>query len=108
MKLLIAFLLIFLTQFADAFALVNFKTSKESGLPAILKAKIITGDQIKGDLNANGNVEISKDSNIIYADEVSYNKNTKIIKANGNVKIKNLEIGYVLSPTLHCLLILLL
>ncbi len=101
MKLLIAFLLIFLTQYAEAFALVNFKTTKESGLPAVLKAKIVSGDQIKGEINANGNVEISKDSNIIYADEVSYNKNTKIIKANGNVKIKNLEIGYVLSPKIE-------
>jgi LPS-assembly protein len=101
MKLLIAFLLIFLTQYAEAFALVNFKTTKESGLPAVLKAKIVTGDQIKGEINANGNVEISKDSNIIYADEASYNKNTKIIKAFGNVKIKNLEIGYVLSPKIE-------
>jgi LPS-assembly protein len=101
MKLLIAFLLIFLTQYAEAFALVNFKTTKESGLPAVLKAKIVSGDQIKGEINANGNVEISKDSNIIYADEASYNKNTKIIKANGNVKIKNLEIGYVLSPKIE-------
>ncbi len=101
MKLLIAFLLIFLTQYAEAFALVNFKTTKESGLPAVLKAKIVSGDQIKGEINANGNVEISKDSNIIYADEASYNKNTKIIKAFGNVKIKNLEIGYVLSPKIE-------
>jgi LPS-assembly protein len=101
MKLLIAFLLIFLTQYVDAFALVNFKTTKESGLPAVLKAKIVSGDQIKGEINANGNVEISKDSNIIYADEASYNKNTKIIKAFGNVKIKNLEIGYVLSPKIE-------
>ena len=98
MKLLFAVLLIFLTQYAEAFALVNFKTTKQSNLPAILKAKIVSGDQINGDIKANGNVEISKDSNVIYADEVNYNKNTKIIKAFGNVKIKNLEIGYVLSP----------
>lgn len=98
MKLLFAILLIFLTQYADAFALVNFKNTKQSNLPAILKAKIVSGDQINGDINAKGNVEITKDFNVIYADEVNYNKNTKIIKAFGNVKIKNLEIGYVLSP----------
>ena len=50
MKLLIAFLLIFLTQYVEAFALVNFKTTKESGLPAVLKAKIVTGDQINGEI----------------------------------------------------------
>lgn len=101
MKLIFAFLLIFLTQHANAFALVNFKTTKQSNLPAILKAKIVSGDQINGDINAKGNVEISKDYNVIYADEVNYNKNTKIIKAFGNVKIKNLEIGYVLSPKIE-------
>ena len=101
MKLLFAVLLIFLTQYAEAFALVNFKTTKQSNLPAVLKAKIVSGDQINGDINAKGNVEITKDSNVIYADEISYNKNTKIIKAFGNVKIKNLEIGYVLSPRIE-------
>jgi LPS-assembly protein len=101
MKLLFAVLLIFLTQYAEAFALINFKATKQSNLPAILKAKIVSGDQINGDINAKGNVEITKDSNVIYADEVNYNKNTKIIKAFGNVKIKNLEIGYVLSPRIE-------
>jgi LPS-assembly protein len=101
MKLLFAVLLIFLTQYAEAFALVNFKATKQSNLPAVLKAKIVSGDQINGDINAKGNVEITKDSNVIYADEISYNKNTKIIKAFGNVKIKNLEIGYVLSPRIE-------
>ena len=101
MKLLFAVLLIFLTQYAEALALVNFKATKQSNLPAILKAKIVSGDQINGDINAKGNVEISKDFNVIYADEVNYNKNTKIIKAFGNVKIKNLEIGYVLAPRIE-------
>jgi LPS-assembly protein len=101
MKLLFAVLLIFLTQFAEAFALVNFKSTKQSNLPAVLKAKMVSGDQINGDINAKGNVEISKDSNVIYANEVNYNKNTKIIKAFGDVKIKNLEIGYVLSPRIE-------
>jgi len=101
MKFLFAVLLIFLTQYAEAFALVNFKTTKQSNLPAVLKAKIVSGDQINGDINAKGNVEITKDFNVIYADEVNYNKNTKIIKAFGNVKIKNLEVGYVLSPRIE-------
>ena len=100
MNFLFAVLLIFLTQYANAFALVNFKTPK-SQLPAVLKANIVSGDQITGDINAKGNVEISKESNVIYADEVTYNKNTKIIKAFGDVKIKNLEIGYVLSPRIE-------
>ena len=101
MKILFAFLLIFFAQYTEAFALINPKTVKKSNLPAILKAKIVSGDQINGDINAKGNVEISKDSNVIYADEVNYNKNTKIIKAFGNVKIKNLEIGYVLAPNIE-------
>ena len=100
MNFLFAVLLIFLTQYANAFALVNFKTPK-SQLPAVLKANIVSGDQITGDINAKGNVEISKESNVIYADEVTYNKNTKIIKAFGDVKIKNLEIGYVLTPRIE-------
>ena len=100
MNFLFAVLLIFLTQYANAFALVNFKTTK-SQLPAVLKANIVSGDQITGDINAKGNVEISKESNVIFADEVTYNKNTKIIKAFGDVKIKNLEIGYVLSPRIE-------
>ncbi len=100
MNFLFAVLLIFLTQYANAFALVNFKTTK-SQLPAVLKANIVSGDQVTGDINAKGNVEISKESNIIYANEVTYNKNTKIIKAFGDVKIKNLEIGYVLTPRIE-------
>ena len=81
-----------------ALAVVDFKV-KKSDMPAVLKAKKISGDQVSGDLIASGSVEIAKDSSTIYADEVKYNKNTKTIEGFGNeVIIKNLEVGKVLAP----------
>lgn len=92
----IATLLCFVNS--SAFALVDFKV-KKLDMPAVLKAKKISGNQIKGDLIASGNVEISKDFSTIFADEVRYNQNTKTIEGFGNeVIIKNLEVGKVLTP----------
>jgi len=81
----------------DAQALVNAKV-KKTDLPAVLKADIVSGDQIKGEIKASGNVEISKDSSVIYANQVVYNRNSKIIAGEGNVRIKNLEVGTVFTP----------
>ena len=70
----------------------------KSQLPAILKANIVSADQINQTINASGNVEISKESSVIYANEVSYDKKNKIISGSGNIIAKNLEIGRIIAP----------
>ncbi|OFW95455.1 MAG: hypothetical protein A2887_00890 [Alphaproteobacteria bacterium RIFCSPLOWO2_01_FULL_40_26] len=84
-------ILIFISS--NSFALPSFKNVKQSDMPAVLKADEIDGDRLTNTLTAKGNVEVSKGESIIYADEMIYNKDGKIIRAIGNVKIKNLEIG---------------
>jgi LPS-assembly protein len=83
----------FLTN--NAWAFPNFKASKDSKLPAVLKADTVDGDQINKTLVANGNVELSKGSSVVYADQMTYDKNGGLVRAIGHVKIKNIEVGNV-------------
>ncbi|MBP7710226.1 MAG: LPS-assembly protein LptD [Rickettsiales bacterium] len=79
----------------NSLALPNFKKNQKETLPAILKADEVDGDQATNTLNATGNVEVSKGPSVIYADKMIYEKNGGIIRAIGNVKIRDLEIGNV-------------
>lgn len=78
----------------NAFAIPSFKTP-DNNLPTVLKAKIVKGDNEKKLLIATGDVEVSKGNTKLYADQITYDKNSKLINAIGNLKIKNLEIGNV-------------
>jgi LPS-assembly protein len=79
----------------SGFANVNKET--KSDLPAVLKADRVDGDQENQLLVASGNVEVSKGSSVVYADEMTYDKNGKTIKAIGRVKVKNVEVGNLLA-----------
>jgi len=79
----------------NSLALPSFKSGKDANLPAILKADTVDGDQINKTMIATGNVELSKGRSTIYADQMTYDKNGGIVRAIGNVKIKNIEIGNV-------------
>ncbi len=82
------------TIFASkAFALPKVKFNKESATNTILKADEIDGDSANNILIAHGNVEISKDTSIIYADKITYYQNDKIIHGIGNIHVKNIEVG---------------
>lgn len=81
----------------DCFSLPSFKPSKTTNIPTVLKADQVDGDSVNKTIRARGNVEVRKDTSVIYADEVIYHKNDKIIKAIGQVKVKNIEIGDMLS-----------
>ncbi len=61
--------------------------------PAVLKADTIDGDRQANIITASGNVEVTKGNNILYSDKISYDKNNHLIKAIGNVKGNNIEIG---------------
>ena len=87
------FLLLFLGFSSKSFALISKVKISNQNLPAILKADIVSGDQINSEIKASGNVEITKDSAVLYANSATYNKNSKYIFAQGDVRIKNLEIG---------------
>jgi LPS-assembly protein len=82
-----------LLQSQASFALPSFKTSKSSGGSAVLKADEIDGDKVTNTLIAHGNVEVTKDSSVIYADEMIYYKDSQTIRGIGNVRVKNIEIG---------------
>lgn len=79
----------------DSWAIPNFKKDQKNTLPAILKADEVFGDQISKSLTANGNVELSKGTSTVYADSMVYNKAGGVVRAIGNVKIKDIEIGNV-------------
>ncbi len=100
MKTLFITILSLLLYTNHSFAIDNsfkIKKSKKNNLPLILKADEIEGDQILKTVNAKGNVEAIKDTTVIYADQINYNKINKKIIANGNIKIKNLEIGNLIA-----------
>lgn len=80
-------------------AFPSLKQSNEQNLPAVLKADEIDGDRVTNILTATGNVEVSKGNSIIFADQMTYNKDNKTIRAIGNVKIKNIEVGNMFAKT---------
>ncbi len=86
--------LVFFSDIKHSFAIPTF-TKDNTKLPVILKAKTIEGDKDKQLLIAKGNVEVSKGLSTIYSDEMIYDKFNKSILALGNLRIKNLEVGFV-------------
>ncbi len=82
---------------STAYALSKPGAKKQPSLPSVLKADHVDSDQINNILDATGNVELRRDSSIVYADEIFYDKNSGWVRAIGNVKIKNIEVGNVLS-----------
>lgn len=79
----------------SSWAVPNFKSINAPSPQTVLKADEISGDQITNTLIAKGHVEVNKANSTLYADEVSYDKNGAMIKAIGDVKIKNIEVGNV-------------
>lgn len=55
--------------------------------PTLISADNIVHDQALGTVTAKGNVEISHDGRTLRADTVSYNTNTDIVSATGNVSV---------------------
>ncbi len=74
----------------------NKKPAKLS-LPAILKADKIDGDRFSNVLNATGNVELNKNGNTLFADQLVYDKDAGTVQALGNIKIKNYDLGNLLA-----------
>ena len=65
-------------------------------MPTVLKADFVDGDGLNKVITAHGNVEVKKDTSVVYADKIIYDKKNQTIKAFGNVKIKNIEVGNML------------
>ena len=100
MKILFITILSLLLYTNHSLAIDNsfkIKKNKKNSLPLILKADEIQGDQKLKTVIAKGNVEAIKDSTVIYADQIDYNKLNRKIIANGNIKIRNLEIGNLIA-----------
>ncbi len=81
----------------NSFAIPAFKQNKSSGIASVLKADQVDADRNENVLIAKGNAELRNDNNVIFADRMTYSKDKKIIRAIGNVKMKNFEIGNLLS-----------
>jgi LPS-assembly protein len=93
---LLQFFAIFLCA-THSFALPNFKKTKENSIPAVLKADFVDGDNQSNTLTATGNVEVTKGTSVVYADQVIYEKNNGKIRAIGDVRIKDIEVGKVFA-----------
>lgn len=97
----LSFIAIFLSSaFADfdAYAAFAKPTSKnKESLPSVLKADDVEGDQLTNLMKATGNVELRRDNSIVNADEMIYDKNSGWVRAIGNIKIKNIELGNVVA-----------
>ncbi len=86
-------LLIFFATDANAFP--KSKVSQDQQLLSILKATDISGDSDTNIITATGDAELSRGNSIVFADKMSYDKNGGWVRAFGNVRIKNIEIGKV-------------
>ena len=71
--------------------------SSKPNLPAVLKADQIDADRTSSVLNAIGNVELTKNGNTLFADQLIYDKGAGNVRALGNIKIKNYDIGNLLA-----------
>ena len=92
------FFLLLLIYTSESFALPkggNLKSNPNA--QTILKADQIDGDRINNIMVASGNVEVTRESSVVYADKVTYDKNGAIIRAIGNVRVKNFEIGNMIA-----------
>lgn len=81
----------------NSWALPSLKKTQRESPPAVLKADQVDGDRVENTLTATGNVEVTKGTSTVYADKVIYEKNGGIIRAIGDVKIKDIEVGNVLA-----------
>lgn len=82
-------------------AVVNKPSKKDDNLPSILKADAVNGNQETNVITADGNVELSKGSSIIYSDQMVYDKNNAKLRAIGNVKVKNIEVGNLVAKEIE-------
>ncbi len=67
----------------------------------VLKANNVDGDQATNIMTATGNAEVSKGGSVIYADKMIYDKDNGLIRAIGNVYVKNIEVGNLLALRLE-------
>ncbi len=89
----LVFILLFLIS-SNAFALPKGSGVKsDPNAQTVLRADQIDADKVENSIVASGNVEITRETTVVKAQEVIYSKNGATIRAIGNVKIKNLEIG---------------
>lgn len=61
--------------------------------PAVLKADEIEGDRDTNIMDAVGNVELTKGDATVTSEVMSYDKNKGTVKASGNFRAQNLEVG---------------
>lgn len=74
----------------------GFSSSKnKQSLPSVLKADDVEGDRINNLMNASGNVELRRDNSVVFSDKMTYDKNSGWVRAIGNIRIKNIEVGNV-------------
>ena len=92
----ILFLLLFFAC-SNAFALPTGGLKSNPNAQTTLKADVIDSDRINNTLIASGNVEITREQSVVYADKVVYNKGDAKIRAMGHVRIKNFAIGNMLA-----------
>ncbi len=59
----------------------------DPGFPVLITADRITHDENLGVVVASGDVELSRDRQVVLADSVSYNMRTDVVTASGNVSI---------------------
>ena len=98
-KFLALFLSFFFCLIFDSFATPkpNNSDSKKLSLPPVLKADRVFSDQKNNTIDAIGNVELTKDDNIILSDKMTYDRGNNIIKAYGNVRVINYQNGNVIA-----------
>jgi LPS-assembly protein len=96
-NLIIFIVLLFLSHNSWAIPMLKKRAAPES--PTVLKADVIDADEMTHNLIARGNVEANKGDATLYADQITYDKGDKkgegMLRAIGNVRIKNVEMGNV-------------
>ena len=67
----------------------------QNNLATVLKADKVSGNKEKNTIEASGNVEVSRGQDFLFSDKLTYDKNTKIIQAVGNIKFAGDKISEI-------------
>lgn len=85
----------------NSLALPSFKRNNHDSSQTILKADQVDGDRATNTLVADGNVEVIKGSSVLRANSLIYKKNDKMLFADGDVRVKDFEVGNLKASKLE-------
>lgn len=79
-----------------ALALASPAAAASKAAQPLLQADRLSFDENTNIITATGNVEVSQNDQVLRADKITYDRNTNVVRAQGNIAVKNLKSGEIL------------